>query len=351
MALTDKVVGRLSGLLGERLDGMQRQLVAVLVGVALLGVIALRALFVLAISILQPVKEMAQVAKRLAQGDLSVPVEVRNSAELGELEGNLEETRRAWADIVSHMQHAAQAIWTASEQIRTGNNDLGQRTGATVGSLQQTASSVGQLTASVAQTSDAAQEANALANGAASAARHGGEIVAQVVTGMQDIEQASRKISEIIGTIDGIAFQTNILALNAAVEAARAGEQGRGFAVVANEVRTLAQRSAQAAREIKSLISSSGEKVSSGVTLVQEAGTSMQDIVGRVQRVTDMINGITGAAMEQSSGIGLVNEAVSNLDSMAQRNAELVEQSGAAAQDLNDQAQRLRDMAHRFRLA
>jgi methyl-accepting chemotaxis protein len=233
------------------------------------------------------------------------------------------------------------SIQSASAEIAGGNADLSHRTEQAAGHLQQTSSSVVELTSTVKQTAESARTANDLAANAAQVAERGGEVVAAVVTTMQDIQQSSRKIGDIIGVIDGIAFQTNILALNAAVEAARAGEQGRGFAVVAGEVRSLAQRSAEAAREIKSLISASVDKVESGTRLVQDAGTTMTDIVSSVQRVSHIISEITAATGEQRDGLVLVNDAVHQLDAVTQQNAALVEQSAAAAESLKSQANHL----------
>ena len=232
-------------------------------------------------------------------------------------------------------------IQTASAEIASGNQDLSARTEQTASNLQQTASSMEQLTGTVKQSAESASQANQLASSAAAVAERGGSVVSQVVSTMNEINASSKKIADIIGVIDGIAFQTNILALNAAVEAARAGEQGRGFAVVAGEVRSLAQRSAEAAKEIKSLIGSSVDRVEAGSKLVADAGKTMSEIVGSVKRVSDIIGEITAAANEQSQGIGQVNTAVTQLDQMTQQNAALVEQSAAAAESLKDQAQRL----------
>ena len=241
-------------------------------------------------------------------------------------------------------------IQTASGEIAGGSADLSHRTEQTASSLQQTASSMEELTGSVRHSADAAAQANQMAGAAVQAAQRGGAVVEQVVTNMEDISTSSRRIADIIGTIDGIAFQTNILALNAAVEAARAGEQGRGFAVVAGEVRNLAQRSAEAAREIKTLISASVEKVESGSRLVQEAGTTMGEIVAGIQRVSDIIGEISAAAGEQRQGIGQVNQAVTQLDGMTQQNAALVEESAAAAESLKEQAAQMAVVLQRFRL-
>jgi methyl-accepting chemotaxis protein len=252
---------------------------------------------------------------------------------------------------VCEVQSSAANCNTASQEIATGNQDLSQRTERTASSLQQIASSMVQLTGTVRQTADSARTAHQLANSASDAAGKGGQVVAQVVSTMDEISTSSRQIGEIIGTIDGIAFQTNILALNAAVEAARAGEQGRGFAVVAGEVRSLAKRSADAAREIKSLIGTSVGRVEVGSRLVAEAGTSMQDIVRSVQRVSDIIGEISLAANEQSSGLVSVNQSVGQLDQMTQQNAALVEQSAAAAESLRDQASRLAEVVRVFQVS
>jgi methyl-accepting chemotaxis protein len=254
-------------------------------------------------------------------------------------------------DTIGTIRQATNSITTSSNEIAVGNQDLSVRTETTASNLQATASSVETLTGSVRQSADSARQANQLAGAAAEAAVRGGSIVDQVVGSMEEINAASRKIGEIIGVIDGIAFQTNILALNAAVEAARAGEQGRGFAVVASEVRSLAQRSAQAAREIKSLIGASTEKVESGARLVQDAGAAMQEIVGGVRRVSDIIGEISAAATEQSGGIDQVNQAVTELDRMTQQNAALVEEAAAAASSMHAQASSLSQAVSAFRLA
>jgi len=256
--------------------------------------------------------------------------------------------QNALSKLVGDIRHASDSINTASVEIAAGNQDLSGRTEQTASALQQTASSMEQLNGTVHQTAESARTANALAGTATQAAQRGGEVVSQVVRNMEDITQSSKKIGEIIGVIDGIAFQTNILALNAAVEAARAGEQGRGFAVVASEVRSLAQRSANAAREIKTLIGASVEKVESGARLVQDAGATMQEIVTGVQRVSHIIGEITTAATGQSNELGQVNTAVTQLDQMTQQNAALVEQSAAAAESMRDQAHRLSQVVEVF---
>ncbi|MBY0235499.1 MAG: HAMP domain-containing protein, partial [Burkholderiaceae bacterium] len=252
--------------------------------------------------------------------------------------------------ILLDVRSASNSITTASTEIAIGAQDLSQRTEQTAANLEEAASSMEELTGTVRQTADAALTANQLASSASSAAAKGGDVVNQVVTTMDEINNSSKKINDIIGVIDGIAFQTNILALNAAVEAARAGEQGRGFAVVASEVRSLAQRSAEAAKEIKTLIGASVDRVEVGSRLVAAAGASMSDIVSSVQRVSDIIGEITAASSEQSDGIGQVNSAVVHLDQMTQQNAALVEESAAAAESLKDQARRLTEVVSVFRL-
>ena len=253
-------------------------------------------------------------------------------------------------ETVGGVRASAESIQLASSEVASGNADLSMRTEQAASSLQQTASSMEQLTSTVRQSADAANQANRLASSASAVAQRGGEVVTQVVATMDDINASSKKIADIIAVIDGIAFQTNILALNAAVEAARAGEQGRGFAVVAGEVRSLAQRSAQAAKEIKCLIGTSVDKIEVGSRLVQDAGTTMREIVASVQRVSDIIGEITTAAAEQSSGIGQINTAVSQLDQTTQQNAALVEQGAAATESLKDQAEQLHRVVSTFRL-
>ncbi len=254
-------------------------------------------------------------------------------------------------DAVGQVQASAASCTTASQEIAAGNQDLSQRTERTASGLQQIASSMEQITGTVRQTADSARTANQLATSARDAAGKGGQVVAQVVSTMDEISASSRQIGDIIGTIDGIAFQTNILALNAAVEAARAGEQGRGFAVVASEVRSLAQRSAAAAREIKTLIGASVDRVETGSRLVADAGRSMTEIVDSVRRVTDMIGEISTATDEQSAGLGAVNLSVNELDQMTQQNAALVEQSAAAAESLRAQATRLSQVVQVFQVS
>jgi methyl-accepting chemotaxis protein len=301
-------------------------------------------------SIVAPIAHATEVAKSIAAGDLSRRIEVRGRDEAAELLIGLQAMQQSLQRLVGRVRSSTDSINTASAEIASGNQDLSARTEQAASSLQQTASSMEQLTGTVRQSADSARQANQLASSAAQVAQRGGSVVSQVVSTMEEINQSSKKIADIIGVIDGIAFQTNILALNAAVEAARAGEQGRGFAVVASEVRSLAQRSAEAAKEIKALIGTSVDKVETGSKLVADAGSTMNEIVASVQRVSDMIGEITAASSEQSDGIGQVNTAVTQLDQMTQQNAALVEQSAAAAESLKDQAARLAQVVGGFRV-
>ncbi|MFN4266871.1 MAG: methyl-accepting chemotaxis protein [Aquabacterium sp.] len=285
--------------------------------------------------------------QHIANGDLTY--RVATSQHEGLL-GELQKTQQRLQDLVSEVRDSTNSIHTASAEIAVGSQDLSMRTEQTASSLQQTASSIMQLTDAVKHSADAARQANQLAVSATEVAQRGGEVVSQVVSTMGDINASSQKISDIIGVIDGIAFQTNILALNAAVEAARAGEQGRGFAVVASEVRSLAQRSATAAKEIKTLIGASVDKVEGGARLVADAGQTMNEIVASVQRVTDIVAEISHSSQEQSEGIMQVNHAIAQLDQMTQQNAALVEQSAAAAESLKDQGTRLSGVVGTFRL-
>jgi methyl-accepting chemotaxis protein len=301
-------------------------------------------------SVTVPLRAAASAARRIAEGDLTAALSSSRGDEVGELVGAMAEMQVTLSRTIAGIRSSSDSMSTASAEIAAGNQDLSHRTEQTASNLQQTASSMTQLNGTVRQTAESARTANQLAASAAAVAQKGGQVVAEVVTTMADINTASNRIADIIGTIDGIAFQTNILALNAAVEAARAGEQGRGFAVVASEVRSLAQRSAQAAREIKTLIGASVGKVEAGARLVGDAGQTMQEIVGSVQRVSDIIGEITAAAAEQSDGINQVNTSVIHLDQMTQQNAALVEQSAAAAESLREQAQRLTQSVQAFRL-
>ena len=323
-----------------------------LFAIAVLGAMVVVVPFTLAnmVSICRPLAEAQELAKRIAQGDLTGQSDVHGHDETAALQRALAEMRDSLRSIVTQVRHSTDSIGTASTEIASGNADLSARTEQAASNLQQTASSMEQLTGTVKQTADSAHTANQLASSASTVARRGGEVVTQVVSTMDEINASSKKIADIISVIDGIAFQTNILALNAAVEAARAGEQGRGFAVVAGEVRSLAQRSAEAAKEIKALIGTSVDKVEAGSKLVKDAGSTMNEIVASVQRVSDIIGEITAASSEQSSGIGQVNVAVTQLDQMTQQNAALVEESAAAAESLKDQAARLSGVVSTFRL-
>jgi methyl-accepting chemotaxis protein len=300
-------------------------------------------------SITTPINRAVHVAQTVAAGDLTSQIAVNSTDETGKLLEALKAMNGNLLGIVSQVRHSSDSIATGSSQIATGNQDLSQRTEEQASNLQQTAASMEQLTSTVKNNADTARAANQLANSARDVAAQGGEVVGQVVETMDQITAASKKIVDIIGVIDGIAFQTNILALNAAVEAARAGEQGRGFAVVASEVRTLAQRSAQAAKEIKTLIGDSVEKVETGSRLVGDAGRTMTDIVSQVRRVNDMLGEITAATSEQTTGIGQISDAVTQLDQVTQQNAALVEESAAAAESLKQQASRLVDAVAVFK--
>ncbi|PHV27894.1 hypothetical protein CSQ93_09925 [Janthinobacterium sp. BJB426] len=301
-------------------------------------------------SITQPLKAAVKVAETVADGDLRTHFGTPASDEIGDLMRALHGMNEALRKVVSEVQTGTNAIATASGEIAAGNQDLSARTEQQASSLEETASSMEELTSTVKQNADNARQANQMAVAASGVAERGGSIVSQVVDTMGAIDTASTKIVDIIGVIDGIAFQTNILALNAAVEAARAGEQGRGFAVVATEVRSLAQRSAAAAREIKTLIGDSVEQVNNGTRLVQQAGNTMGEVVDSVRRVTDIMAEITAASAEQSMGIDQVNQAIAQMDQVTQQNAALVEEAAAAAESMQDQAARLAQVAAGFQL-
>ncbi len=292
-------------------------------------------------SITVPLERAVGVAGAIAQGDLTVQPSDARKDELGQLLRSLGAMAEQLRSVVADVRSGVESVSAASREIASGNQDLSARTENAAANLQQTAASMEELTATVTQSSETARQANQLVATAVAAAGRGGDVVGQVVSSMERITGSSRKIGDIIGVIDGIAFQTNILALNAAVEAARAGEQGRGFAVVASEVRSLAQRSADAAKEIKQLIEDSVQNVSSGSQQVAQAGDAMNEILGSVQRVSDLIGEITASSSEQRDGIAQVNLAVTQLDQMTQQNAALVEESSAAASAMRDQAQRL----------
>jgi methyl-accepting chemotaxis protein len=324
----------------------------VLGGALLLSLVLAAATTLLLVrGITQPLGEAIGIARRVAAGDLGSTIEVSSGNELGELLRALKTMNESLATVVASVRSSSDSIATGSGQIATGNADLSARTEKQASHLQQTTATMEQLTSTVKTNAETAQQAESLAKSASAVAAQGGETVGRVVATMEQISAASRKIADIIGVIDGIAFQTNILALNAAVEAARAGEQGRGFAVVASEVRSLAQRSAQAAREIKTLISDSVEKVEVGSQQVDAAGRTMGDIVQQVRRVSDLIAEISAATHEQTSDIGQVSGAMTQLDQVTQQNAALVEQSAAAAESLQHQASKLVDAVAVFKLA
>jgi methyl-accepting chemotaxis protein len=289
-------------------------------------------------------------AQRIANGDLSGTIPIRTGDE-SSLFAALHLMQKALTETVSQVRQGSESVATASAQIAQGNQDLSSRTEEQASALQQTAATMEQLSSTVRNNADSALQANQLAQAAADVASQGGEVVGQVVGTMQGISESSRKVGDIIGVIDGIAFQTNILALNAAVEAARAGEQGRGFAVVAGEVRTLAQRSAEAAKEIKALITRNVEQVEQGTTLVDRAGKTMDEIVGSIKRVSEIVAEISSATNEQSNGVQQVGDAVGQMDQVTQQNAALVEESAAAAESLKTQAQQLVQAVAFFKVA
>ena len=301
-------------------------------------------------SITAPLRQALAAADRVSAGDLNGRIDTTARNETGQLLQALDRMQGSLAQVVANVRHNAESVATASSQIAQGNLDLSQRTEQQASALQQSAATMEELGSTARNNASSAQLANQLAQGASAVAARGGAVVGQVVTTMQSISDSSRQIGDIIGVIDGIAFQTNILALNAAVEAARAGEQGRGFAVVASEVRSLAQRSAAAAKEIKSLIGRSVEQVEQGTALVDQAGKTMGEIVGSIQRVSDIVAEITSASAEQGSGIQQVSEAVSQMDRVTQQNAALVEQSAAAAESLKGQARQLVQTVAVFKL-
>ncbi|NPT55696.1 methyl-accepting chemotaxis protein [Paraburkholderia elongata] len=316
---------------------------------ALLVVVGIR--FALRGLIVQPLNDATACFERIASGDLSETIEVFSRNEIGRLFAGIKRMQDSMATMVKAVHSSTESIDTGAREIAMGNTDLSQRTEQQAASLQETASSMEQLTGTVRQNAENARQASQLAVNASDIATRGGDVVSQVVTTMQDIATSSNKVVDIIGVIEGIAFQTNILALNAAVEAARAGEQGRGFAVVAGEVRSLAQRSASAAKEIKELIGDSVDKVQSGSALVGRAGTTMDEIVQAVRRVTDIMGEISAASEEQSGGIEQVNRAVVQMDEVTQQNAALVEQAAAAAASLEEQTRQLQTVVNGWKVA
>jgi methyl-accepting chemotaxis protein len=300
--------------------------------------------------IVQPIRDAVKVAETVASGDLTRSIEVRSNDETGSLLRALRHMNDSLVGIVSQVRGGTDTIATASREISAGNLDLSSRTEQQAGALEETAASMEELTTTVRQNADNARQANQLAIAASEVATQGGAVVGEVITTMGAINDSSQRIADIIGVIDGIAFQTNILALNAAVEAARAGEQGRGFAVVASEVRNLAQRSAAAAKEIKELINASVANVDAGAKLVDQAGATMEQVVGSIRRVTDIMAEITSASQEQTGGIEQVNGAIAQMDQVTQQNAALVEEAAAAASSMQDQAAKLADVVSVFKL-
>ncbi|RCW76310.1 methyl-accepting chemotaxis sensory transducer with Cache sensor [Pseudorhodoferax soli] len=337
---------------GEALAAMVRMVWMSSISSVAIAIVAVLVIGAVLAASLRPLRalQQAMVDVSSGEGDLTRRLPGRGARELAGIAAGFNGFVEKLQHMLREIRASADHISTASSEIATGNQDLSHRTEQTANKLQASASSIDTLTATVRQSADAAQHANQLAGSAATVAQRGGSVAGELVATMDQIQHSSGRIADIIGVIDGIAFQTNILALNAAVEAARAGEQGRGFAVVASEVRSLAQRSSQAAREIKELIGSSVERVGAGSALVQTAGTTMQDIVASVQRVSDIVGEISTAARSQSQEIADVNATVTELDRMTQQNAALVEQSTAAAQSLHDQAERLRQAVAAFRL-
>ncbi len=353
--LISQARARISAQTAEVADATEaaaRRVVRLSLGLTLgVGVVATFAVLRLSRSTTRAIDDARQVAETVARGDLSQHFEARGSDELGALNGALATMNTSLARLVSTVRTSADSIATGSGQIATGSADLSQRTEEQAANLQQTTASIQTIDVTVKHTTETAQQASAIAAAAASAATRGGAVVGQVISTMDEISASSRRISEIIGVIDGIAFQTNILALNAAVEAARAGEHGRGFAVVATEVRSLAQRCTVAAKEIKGLISDSVDRVSTGTQLVGEAGSAMEGLVTQVHKVHALIREISSDSDEESSGFGQISAAMGQLDQVTQQNAALVEETAAAAESLRQQAARLVDAVGVFKLA
>ncbi|VVE60175.1 chemotaxis protein [Pandoraea captiosa] len=321
-------------------------IVLILLALAVATVIA----WLITRSITVPIGRCVDIAQTVARGDLSSRIDVEGRDELAQLLGSLKDMNTKLAQVVGQVRTTSESIATGSAQIAAGNTDLSSRTEQQAASLEETAASMEELTTTVKQNADNAEQGNVLASNASHIAQRGGEVVRQVVETMREISDGSARVADITSVIEGIAFQTNILALNAAVEAARAGEQGRGFAVVAGEVRTLAQRSANAAKEIKELIDASTRQVGEGAKLVSEAGGTMDEVVRAVKRVTDLMAEIAAASTEQRTGIEQVNQAVMQMDTVTQQNAALVEEASAAAQSMAAQSSGLRELVSIFRI-
>ncbi|GJI90267.1 methyl-accepting chemotaxis protein [Duganella hordei] len=355
LALINKLVDMQQANAKEVMDGSvssDRSLMMMLFGLGAVAVVlGIACAAVITGSITGPLAGAVEVAQKVAAGELTSQVHVEGKDETSELLQALKDMNDSLSKTVGDVRNGTEMISTASQEIASGNADLSARTESQASSLEETASSMEELTSTVKQNADNARQANQLAVSASSVAEKGGTVVSQVVETMGSIKASSSKIVDIIGVIDGIAFQTNILALNAAVEAARAGEQGRGFAVVASEVRNLAQRSAGAAKEIKELIGDSVNKVDAGSKLVDEAGQTMDLIVTSIRQVADIMGEITAATQEQSNGIEEVNQAITQMDEMTQQNAALVEQAAAAAESMQEQAQMLAQAVSIFKLA
>ncbi|MDA8447578.1 methyl-accepting chemotaxis protein [Paracidovorax valerianellae] len=354
MATLDKLSESQQALMDKASDGADHQVKSgfeLIIGITCVAVAVAAVLgWLITRSITRPIGRAVQIAETVAAGDLTSSIEVNGKDEVGQLLNALQRMNASLVQIVGNVRTSADSIATGSVQIANGNSDLSQRTEEQASNLEETAASMEELTSTVQQNADSARRAHQLASGASSVATQGGTVVGNVVSTMQDIQQNSGRMAEIIGVIDGIAFQTNILALNAAVEAARAGEQGRGFAVVASEVRSLAGRSAEAAKEIKAMIEASVSRVSTGADLVAQAGRTMDDVVAQVTQVSTLLSEISSASAEQSSGINQVGDAVQQLDQVTQQNAALVEESAAAADSLKFQAESLSRMVAQFRL-
>jgi methyl-accepting chemotaxis protein len=351
LKLTDTAMAQLSGMLDARIAGETTRATLVLGGNAAMLLLAVLIGLVISRSITVPLREAVTVAQKVAAGDLTSVMKVTSRDETGMLLTALKDMNESLQKIVTNVRMSTDELGSASQQIVSGNADLSRRTEAQAASLEETASSMEEVASTVQQNTESAVRANELAASASAVASKGGDVVGQVVKTMSSINEASTRVVDIIGVIDGIAFQTNILALNAAVEAARAGDQGRGFAVVASEVRSLAQRSSAAAKEIKALISDSASKVKDGTKLVTEAGRTMEEIVVSVNKVTEIISEIAAASREQSSGIEQVNQAIVQMDQVTQQNAALVEEVAAAAESMDQQAQSLAQAVAIFKLA